>query len=85
MKKRGKQHKHKGGGESQNASFRSSLGDSMSFGFKHMILVLAVGIAIGCFMGYEIGYTRASVDAGTLPTDSFGRTLGDPRYGRNFP
>ncbi len=85
MKKRGKQHKHKSGGESQSASYKSSLGGTMSFGFKHMLLVLAIGIAIGGFVGYEVGRTHIAVSSGDLPTDAYGRSVGDPHYGHNHP
>ena len=47
MKKHAKQNKHKGASESQGTSFKSSLGGTMSFGFKHMLLALLVGLVLG--------------------------------------
>ena len=85
MKKHAKQNKHKGASESQGTSFKSSLGGTMSFGFKHMLLALLVGLVLGGFIGYEIASTHIAVASGNGPTDDYGRSIGHPHYGHTHP
>ena len=85
MKKKTKQGKHKTTSDVQDTGYQVSLKTKLSFSFAHMIFALAVGLAIGGYLGYEAARTQVQLTEGGGVQDAYGRSLGHPHYGHTHP